>query len=158
MVHWIKLNQPQSCPQNFLLDRRQNSVGSSLHLTGMSFCIFPEFCTRFCTLKDTDLKFYLRGQEKRWQKYLKFILAIQEVYSVLVGKIPRWLNFTKRNRFEAILLVRDQHGHQTGKKTVKSRTKRKSKMWRCSILYEVQFFLIVPVIKTRQRKLSNAFK
>jgi hypothetical protein len=118
MVYSIKLNQPQICPQNFLLDRRQNSVGSSLHLTDMSvsFCISPEFCTRFCTLKDTDLKFYLTGQEKRWQKYLKFILAIQETYLVLVDKIPRWLNFTKRNRFEVILLVRDQHGHQTGKR------------------------------------------
>lgn len=130
MVHSIKLNQPQFCPHNFLLERRRNSVGISLHLTGISASfkaqkillgvIFQHFLQNFAHVsapwKTQTQQFYLRGQEEPRKKYLKFILAIQQACLVLVCKIPLWLNFTKRNRFEAILLVRDQQGHGTGKR------------------------------------------
>lgn len=118
----------------------------------------PEFCTRFCTLKDTDSTTLPERSRKTAAK-------VSKIYSCNSISV---LGFGRQNSSLAEFHKKKSlWGHSVSswparapnkQKAVQSRTNRKGKMWRYSILYEVQFFLIVPVIKLGQKEIVKHFQ
>jgi hypothetical protein len=66
----------------------------------------PDFCTRFCKPEDT-LDTLPDDVYRNSGKVSEFVLPVHLLFSVSIGRLPRWTKRTKIHHREVILLVLD---------------------------------------------------